>query len=367
MSPAATSLQTPNPAESLSGEPRLLAGAAGGLAAAGNHPIELQPGGKRYTAAPGQTLLDAGLAAGLCLPYQCRTGECGTCKATVLAGEVEHLPASYPLEKEGDCLLCRCQARGPVTLACAEVPGVPGLPLRKLAVRVTAIERPTADVAILHLQPPAGQPLEYLAGQYVDVLLRDGRRRSYSLATAPGKAEQLELHIRHLPGGAFTDHVFGRLKAREMLRLEGPFGTFYLRDSQAPMILLASGTGFAPIKALVEHARRAGLRRKAVLYWGARRREDIYHHALAQQWARELPWFSYVPVLSEANADWTGRRGLVHRAVLEDFADLSGHEIYACGAPRMVDAARRDFVAEAGLAEESFYADAFVSAAPEVA
>lgn len=332
--------------------------------AEGASTVELTPSGKTFVAAPGQSLLDAGLAAGLALPYQCRTGECGTCRATVVDGEVDHLPASWPLA-EGECLLCRCTARGPLRIGCEEVAGVSGLPLRKLAVRVASIERAAADVAVLRLQPPAGQTLDYLAGQYVDVLLRDGRRRSYSLATAPGKAEQLELHIRHLPGGAFTDQVFGSLKVRDMLRIEGPFGRFHLReDSAAPMILLASGTGFAPIKAIVEQARRSGLKRPATLYWGGRRRADLYFHAMALQWARELPWLDYVPVLSMADADWVGRSGFVHEAVIDDFPDLSAFEVYACGAPVMVDAARRDFVARCGLAEGRFFADAFVSAAP---
>lgn len=334
--------------------------------------VELAPGGRQFAAAPGQTLLDAGLAAGLCLPYQCRTGDCGTCRAVVVSGEVERLAAPYVLDEAalaaGACLLCRTQARAALTLDCAEIAGVPGLPLRRLTVRVAALEKPAADVAVLRLQLPAGQTLEYLAGQYVDVLLRDGRRRSYSLSAAPGAdaCGQLELHIRHLPGGAFTDQVFGSLKVRDMLRLEGPFGTFYLREGDAPAILLATGTGFAPIKALVEQLRCAPRPRPVVLYWGGRRLEDLYAHELAQAWAAELPWLRYVPVLSRADADWHGRRGHVQDAVLADHADLSAHEVYACGSPVMVEAARDALVARGGLRAEHFFADAFTSAAPPV-
>lgn len=331
--------------------------------------IELVASGKRFTASPAQSLLDAGLAAGLCLPYQCRTGDCGSCKAVVVAGEVERLPAAWPLDEAalaaGHCLLCRTRARAAVTLDCAEVQGVPGIPPRRLTVRIAALERPAADVAVLRLQLPAGQTLAYLAGQYVDVLLRDGRRRSYSLAAAPGADEQLELHIRHRPGGAFTDLVFGSLKVRDMLRLEGPFGSFHLRDTGAPMILLATGTGMAPIKAIIEQARRSGLQRPATVYWGGRRREDLYCHDLLEQWGRELPWLRYVPVLSAPGPDWRGCVGRVQDAAMADVSDLSAHEVYACGSAQMVEAARREFVARCGLAERAFHADAFTIAALE--
>lgn len=330
--------------------------------------VELLPAGKTFPVAPGQSLLDVGLAAGLALPYQCRTGDCGTCRATVLGGEVERQPAAWALDETalatGHCLLCRTQARTAVLIECAEVDGLPGLPLRRLPVRVASIERPTADVAVLHLQPPAGQTLDYRAGQYIDVVLRDGRRRSYSLATAPGKSDQLELHIRHRPGGAFTGQVFGGLKVRDMLRIEGPFGRFHLREeTQAPMILLATGTGFAPIKAIIEQARRAGLRRSVTLYWGGRQREDLYGDAMVRQWARELPWLRYEPVLSRPQAGWGGRTGHVQQAVLADYPDLSAHEVYACGSPAMVASAGSVLQAKAGLRPTNFHADAFAEAA----
>ena len=197
---------------------------------------------------------------------------------------------------------------------------------------------------------PASEQFRYYAGQYVEVILKDGRRRSYSMAGAPHTGSPLELHIRHMPGGLFTDHVFGagatQMKEREILRLEGPFGSFFLReDSDKPVVLLASGTGFAPVKAIVEHMIHKNIQRPVSLYWGGRRPQDLYMDALAQSWTEALPGFRYVPVVSNALQEdgWTGRTGFVHEAVMQDIADMSGHQVYACGTPLMVDAARREF------------------------
>jgi CDP-4-dehydro-6-deoxyglucose reductase len=244
--------------------------------------------------------------------------------------------------------------------------------------RVARIERVTPDVAIVSLQLPATERLQYLAGQYLEFILRDGTRRQYSIATPPHADEQLQFHVRHMPGGVFTDNLFGLgpqpVKERDILRVEGPMGTFFLReDNPGPIILLASGTGFAPIKAIAEHIFAEGINREdsgkvfrpVVLYWGARTRSDLYLDSLPARWATEQPNFRYVPVLSEARPDdeWTGRTGFVHRAVMEDFPDLSRHQVYACGVPVMVNSARRDFTALCGLPEDQFFADAFTSQA----
>jgi CDP-4-dehydro-6-deoxyglucose reductase len=232
--------------------------------------------------------------------------------------------------------------------------------------RVTAIRRAAPDVAILTLQLPANEALAYRAGQYIEFMLKDGKRRAYSIASAPTLGGPVELHIRHLPGGVFTDHVFGAMKERDILRFEGPLGTFFLReDSDKPIVLLASGTGFAPVKALVEHMIHLKSERPVALYWGGRRPQDLYMHALCEQWARELPHFTYVPVISDALPEdgWTGRTGFVHAAVMQDIPDLSNHQVYACGAPIMVDSARRDYVEQCGLPADEFYADAFTTEA----
>ena len=249
------------------------------------------------------------------------------------------------------------------------MPGAGEFAIRKLPSRVLSIDKPAADVAILRLQLPANDPFLYRAGQYVEFILRDGARRSYSMANAPhavGEKPQIELHLRHLPGGKFTDHVFAAMKEKEILRVEGPFGSFFLReDSDKPIVLLASGTGFAPIKAIIEHMIWKGSERKAVLYWGCRSRADLYMHEWAEEATKRMHHLRYVPVLSEPKPEdgWHGRTGLVHQAVMHDLPNLMEHQVYACGAPIMVESAERDFVARCGLPDDEFYADSFTSEA----
>jgi len=293
------------------------------------------------------------------------------CKVEVLRGRVEMGPhAAQALSAEeaarNHALMCCARACTDLVIerACADQQAatMPG--------RVTAIERLAPDVIGFRLQMPGGTRVPYRAGQFLQVILRNGERRSYSMASAPGQSEQIELHVRHMPGGMFSDMLFGvsgkPLKVRDVLRVSAPHGSFYLREnSDKPIVLLASGTGFAPIKAIVEHARITGVDRPMTLYWGGRRPQDLYMDALARSWARELRGFGYVPVVSDARPEdeWRGRRGLVHRAVIEDHADLSSYQVYACGAPVMVDAARRDFTNECGLPEREFHADVFASGA----
>jgi CDP-4-dehydro-6-deoxyglucose reductase len=232
---------------------------------------------------------------------------------------------------------------------------------------VASIVRPTQDVAIVKLQLPANVVLQYHAGQYLEFILKDGARRSYSMANAPENAQGgIELHLRHMPGGKFTDHVFTAMKERDILRMEGPYGSFFLReDSAKPIVLLASGTGFAPIKAILEHMQAKAIERPAVLYWGCRTKRDLYLHEWAEQAAASMLNLRYVPVLSEATTEdaWTGRTGFVHHAVMQDLPDLSDYQVYACGVPIMVDSAKRDFVAQCQLPDDEFYADAFTSEA----
>lgn len=337
--------------------------------------VTVLPSGARFTVDDDEPVLDAALRQGVVLPYGCRNGACGSCKSQVLDGRVEqgaHSPKALSREEQarGMALLCCAQARSDLSVQARLVSGPGQMPVRKMPCRIASIVRPVGDVAIVRLQLPAGERLQYLAGQYVELVLRDGTRRSYSMACAPGNADQLEVHVRHMPGGRFTDALFGAaqpaLKERDILRLEGPMGTFFLRDDRScPIVLLASGTGFAPIKAIVEHMRAAGIERPTTLYWGGRRPQDLYLHELCEQWSREMPQLRYVPVVSDALAEdgWQGRTGYVHRAVLDDFPDLSGCQVYACGAPAMVEAAQRDFVALRGLPESELYADAFTSAA----
>ncbi len=345
------------------------------MSASDNFTVELTPSGTRFDASAEETILEAGLRQHLVLPYGCRDGACGTCKAKVIKGTVEqdtHSQNALSADEaaQGYALLCRSQARSDLVVQARALERAADIPVRKLPSRIASIERPAPDVAVLQLQLPANERLLFLAGQHIELILRDGTRRQYSLAVAPENAERLELHIRHLPGGRFTDALFGitepAVRERDVLRFEGPLGTFFLREnSDRPIVLVASGTGFAPIKAIIEHCEVAQIRRPMTLYWGGRRPADLYMDGLCRQWAELIPGFRYVPVVSDALADdhWRGRTGFVHRAVMEDLPDLSGHQVYACGAPVVINAARRDFIASCALPETEFYADSFTSAA----
>ena len=336
------------------------------------HRVSLRPAQRDFDVADDETILAAAIRQGIGLPYGCRDGACGSCKSRLVEGRVAHgthQAKALTSEEEEAGFLLTCCAR-PLTDCVIEARSVPGagdFPVLKLPGRVMSIARPARDVALLRVQLPANQNFRYRAGQYVEFVLRDGARRSYSMANAPGRLGEpaaIELHIRHMPGGKFTDHVFGAMKEKEILRMEGPMGSFFLReDSAKPIVLLASGTGFAPIKAIVEQMQDAGDARPAVLYWGCRMRADLYLDDWARSAAEAMPNLRYVPVLSEPGESdaWSGRTGLVHEAVMSDLPDLSGHQVYACGAPVMVDAAHRDFTARCGLPEDDFYADSFTS------
>jgi len=340
--------------------------------------VTVTPSNHHFAVEPGQTVLDAALAAGIVLPYSCRNGACSTCKGKVVSGVYDAGPTPAQIldeteREQGYTLFCQARPSSDLVIESAEVRLASDIQIRKLPARVMTLERVAPDVMVLHLQLPAADPLRFYAGQYVNVLLKDGRRRSYSMARAPHRDGPMELHLRHLPGGVFTDYVFGvgamQMKEREILRLEGPFGSFFLReDSDKPVLLLASGTGFAPIKAMIEHIEHQGITRPVRLYWGARRPYDLYMDELARSWEQTLPDFRYIPVVSDAQADdhWTGRDGFVHQAVMTDLPDLSGWQVYACGAPIMVEAARHDFSRYCGLPGEEFFADAFTSEADVV-
>ena len=329
-----------------------------------------EAGDPRFACDVDETILAAALRANLILPYGCRDGACGSCKSRLVEGEVSH--ASFQAstlteveQKQGYILPCVARPTSDLVLQCREVRRAGDIQIRRMPVRIESIDLAAPDVAIVSLKLPARERLQFLAGQYVDILMKDGARRSFSLATAPHDDGPLQLHIRHMPGGAFTEHLFRDLPSKEILRIEGPHGAFYLREqSDKPMIFVAGGTGFAPIKGVLEHAFHLGVTREMVLYRGARSRRDLYLASLPQDWVHSYPEFRYVPVLSEPlpSDHWDGRVGLVHQAVLDDYPDLSRHQVYACGAPAMIDAARRDFRERCGLPEEEFFADSFTSA-----
>lgn len=329
--------------------------------------VRLEPSGHTFTVEPGETLLEAALRQNIGLPYGCRNGACGSCKGLLRAGELEYDDyqerALHAAERAaGKALTCCTHPLTDIVFEVKELTGAKDLAIRTLPCRVEKVERPADDVAILYLKLPTGERLQFLAGQYVDILLKEGKRRSFSLANAPHDDQFLQLHVRKSPGGAFSNYVFEQMKERAILRFEGPLGTFYLReDSDKPMIFVAGGTGFAPIKAQIEHLFHHGDDRPIVLYWGARARKDLYLPDMPVKWQQDHPNFTFIPVLSDPSPDdqWQGRTRLVHQAVLDDFKDLSGYQVYACGAPAMTDIAKQTFVEERGLPEDEFYCDAF--------
>ena len=333
--------------------------------------VTVQPSGRVFTANPDEALLAAAIRQGVGIPYGCRDGACGSCKCKKLEGTVTHGPhqlkaLSVEELNAGFILTCCATAQTDVVLESRQVTDESAFPIKKMPVRVASLAKASHDVMVVRLQLPAADVFKYHAGQYVEFLLRDGSRRAYSMGNAPhtqAETPQVELHIRHMPGGKFTDHVFGAMKEKEILRVEGPFGSFYLRDdSTKPMVLLASGTGFAPIKAIIEHMQFKAITRPTVLYWGGRRPADLYMNEWVETKVAAMPHLSYVPVISDALPEdaWTGRTGFVHNAVLQDMADLSGYQVYACGAPIVVDSAQAAYIA-AGLPAGEFYADSFVT------
>ncbi len=334
--------------------------------------VRLEPSGRTFTVIPGETVLEAAIRQGVGLPYGCRNGACGACKGSLKSGSLaygDHQErAITEAEKAaGKALTCCTKPLTDIVLEIRELAGLKDLAIRTLPARVEKIEKPAEDVAILYLKLPASERLQFLAGQYIDILMKGGVRRSYSMANPPHDDTHLQLHVRRTPGGAFSRYVFEEMKERAIIRFEGPLGGFYLReDSDKPMILVAGGTGFAPIKAVIEHAFHKGVDRQMVLYWGARSLADLYLPELPVKWQQEHGNFTFIPVLSDPlPADgWAGRTGFVHQAVLDDFPSLAGYQVYACGAPAMTDIARKTFVEERGLPDDEFYCDAFTSAPP---
>jgi NAD(P)H-flavin reductase/ferredoxin len=327
--------------------------------------LMVRPDNRIIPARPGETILEAVLREGIAFPYECRNGGCGRCKCTVSYGSVEQGPHQESALSAGE------RAKGTV-LACSAVPlsdieleYVPlsppgGIRAREFRARVASMHKATDDVMIVKLRVD-GDPVRFYPGQYINICLPDGQRRSFSFATAPHANAEIELQIRRIPGGQFTTHVFTTMKVGDTIAFEGPLGSFFLRDdSDKPIIFVAGATGFAPVKSMVEHAFHVGMKRRMILYWGVRSLRDLYLPDLPRQWAAEHPNFTFVPVLSAPAPEdrWTGRTGLVHEAILADFPDLGGHQIYACGSVKMVEAAHPAFMAH-GMTQDDCFSDAF--------
>ena len=364
------------------------------------HKILIQSSGHEFTANEKETVLAAALRQGVTLAYSCRNGDCGTCKGKIISGKVDYgtyneKAMSAEERRVGTALFCQAVPLSDLLIEAREISAAEGIPIRIMPCRVMKLDRLAPDVMQLSLKLAEGQRLQFLAGQYIDILLSGNQRRSFSLATAPQADELLQLHIRHVPGGLFSEKVFTTMKERDLLRFQGPLGTFFLREdsdvpgstnagrsqhpasrgistsmyvtgdrksgaADRPVILVAGGTGFAPIKSILEHAFATGIKRPLHLYWGVRAQRDLYLHDLPQAWAREHAHFRYTPVLSEPLSEnhWSGRSGWVHEAVMADHPDLSRHEVYASGPPPMIEALKKAVIAH-GLPHDRLYYDSF--------
>lgn len=327
--------------------------------------ITTVPCGHTVTAKKGETVLEAALQHGLNLPYVCRDGACGACKGKILRGTVDY--GTYQkgvltdAEKaEGNALFCCAKPLSDLDIECHEVNELGRFPIKTMKFRVQKMERAAPDVMLLELRPEGNGQMNFIAGQYVAVQLDDGTKRSYSIANAPHESDLLQLHIRLVPGGKFTGHVFNGMKEGDVLQVEGPLGSFFLHEKDdKPIVFMSGGCGFGSIKGMVEHAFKIGLKRPMTLYWGARTPDDLYSD-LPEKWQQEHDNFKFIPVLSEPKPEhgWQGRTGLVHEAILQDYQNLGDYQVYACGSPEMVAAGRAPFIAK-GLPEDQYFSDAF--------
>jgi CDP-4-dehydro-6-deoxyglucose reductase, E3 len=327
--------------------------------------VTLARSGRKFECRADETVLEAATREGILIPYGCRNGACGSCRARLTAGKVQYLSGEPPgldarQRARGEVLLCQARPTDDVTLDVEELDAARITQVRTLPVRVMRLDRVAHDVMRMGLKLPASERLQYMAGQYVEILMRDGRRRAFSLANPPHQDDELELHVRLVPGGAFSGHVFDGMRERALLRIHGPLGGFFLREeSQRPIVFVAGGTGLAPIKAMIEGAIHAGDERPMTLYWGVRAGQDLYAHQQAQSWAK-LANITYVPVLSDPQPDdeWNGRTGFVHQAVADDFPDASDLDVYASGPPVMVRALS-EVLEERGLELDRLFYDSF--------
>ena len=333
------------------------------------HTVTLAPDQTAFTVNEGEPILTAAKRQNLNLPHSCQNGICGQCKAQLIDGKVEqgtHAELALSTEEaaEGKILMCCCTAQSDVQL---KVPGYNGAampPVKTLPARVFSIDF-QHDMAIVKLALPKAPPFVFLAGQYIDLLLKDNHTRSYSIANSPGHAEMIELHIRRREGGLFSGMLFGEsatVKEKAIMRIRGPLGTFTLQENDKPIIMMATGTGFAPIKSLLQHMIDTGSRRSVHLYWGARKEADLYRLQEAAGLIAQLPDARFTPVLSRPDEGWCGARGYIQAHVAADYSDLSDYEVYACGATEMVEGAQKHLEAERGLPPEAFFSDAFSAA-----
>ena len=327
--------------------------------------VEIKSSGHRFPVESGETVLEAALRHGVSLPYGCRNGACGSCVATLDSGRI-HYPDGEPEalageDATGKIIICQAHPQSDLVISVREVQAERDISIKILPCRAEQLERLSHDVMLVRLKLPESERLQFLAGQYIEFILKDGRRRAFSIANAPHHDEYLEMHIRHVPGGSFTGHVFDEMRDRALLRIEGPLGSFYLReDSQRPVLMMAGGTGFAPLKGMLEHAFYIGMDRPVHLFWGVRALRDLYMDNVPREWEQQFPNFTYTPVLSEPDQDdqWQGATGQVHEILMNRYPDLGDFDIYMSGPPAMIEASTHAFVTQ-GAHLDHMYSDAF--------
>jgi len=329
--------------------------------------VRIEPHGRTIRASADRPVLEAALGAGLNVPHSCKSGHCASCRARLLAGEI-HYPNGRTAgltaqeAEQGYILLCQARPRSELKVEARVIANALEAEIKTLPCRIARMSLLAHDVMQVFLRLPAVEPLQFRAGQYLDVLLDGGGRRSFSIASPPHDSDQIELHVRRVPGGHFTGALFEQLLPGSLLRIEGPIGQFAYRHSASPALLIAGGTGFAPIKSMLRHALERGTRRDFHFYWGARQGVDLYEEAVVLDWARQFPQLKFTAVLSEAaegNASGAHRRmGWVHEAVLADFPDLTPFDVYAAGPPAMVESIRSTFPAH-GVSDERLCFDSF--------
>lgn len=329
--------------------------------------VTIAGSGKTFSVDEDEAVLAAALRQGVMLPYSCKNGTCGSCRGTVINGSV-HYPDHAPEALEegeaeaGFALLCQAHAKSDLVVDAREIEAVRDIQVRTLPARVVEKEFLSDNVVRLVLRLPLSQRLQFLAGQYVDVFAEGGKRRAFSIASCPSLENEIELHIRHVEGGGFTSYVFEELKVRDIMRFEGPLGTFFVRNDrpERPMIMMGGGTGFAPLKSMIENLLEHGDEREIHLFWGARSADELYMDARAASWAGENPHITYRRALSDEGSS-TGENdyhGFVHDAVLDSHPDLSSFDVYMSGPPAMIDAAKHAFL-DHGLPEGRLFYDSF--------
>jgi CDP-4-dehydro-6-deoxyglucose reductase, E3 len=330
--------------------------------------VRLSKSDRSFDVVSGESVLEAALRAGLNLPHSCKGGNCGACRARLIEGAVAY-PNGRPLglsqaeEGDGFVLLCQARARGDLLIETLEAVSAEEISIKRLPCRVVRAALLSHDVMQVHLKLPAAERFDFKPGQYVDIMLSKGRRRSFSIASPPNRSRALELHVRRAPGGEFTERLFaGGEVERALLTLEGPLGHFFYRETpdalRTPMLLVGGGTGLAPLMSIMRHVVDNGLEREMVLYWGVRSQRDLYAHTALEELVRRAPHLRYVPVLSEPAAGWNGLSGYVHEAVLRAAEPLGHREIYASGPPAMIEAVRREFPKH-GADSARLYFDSF--------